>query len=76
MIPALLKNYNSGPESCTLNIEDPLSMEKSQWRVDKSVLLLKESIAIETLQYQYTGRTHKTKRVKDMSGLSGFNQWR
>ena len=26
MIPALLKNYNSGPESCTLNIEDPLSM--------------------------------------------------
>ena len=36
-------------------------MEKSQWRENKSVLLLKESIAIETLQYQYTGRTLKTK---------------
>ncbi len=51
------------------------SVEKSQWRVDKSVLLLKESIAIETLQYQYTWRTLKTKRVKDMSCLSGFDQY-
>ena len=33
-------------------------MEKSQCRVDKSVLLLKESIAIETLQYQYTGTAY------------------
>ncbi len=30
-------------------------MEKYQFRVDKTVLLLKESIAIEALQYQYTG---------------------
>ncbi len=37
------------------------SLEKSQWRVDNSVLLLKESIAIETLQYQYTGRTQNKK---------------
>ncbi len=50
-------------------------MEKSQWRVDKSVLLLKKSIAIETLQCQYTGRTIKTKRVKDMSCLSGFDHY-
>ena len=42
--------------------------------MDKSVLLLKESIAIETLQYQYTGRTIKTKRVNDMSCHSGFDQ--
>ncbi len=48
-------------------------LEKSKWRVDKSVLLLKESIAIETSQYQYTGRTLKTKRVKDMSCLLGFD---
>ena len=51
------------------------SLEKSQWRVDKLVLLLKESIAIETLQYQYTGRTLKTIRVKDMSCLSGFDHY-
>ncbi len=50
-------------------------VEESQLRMDKSVLLLKESIAIETLQYQYTGRTLKTKRVKHMSCLSGFDQY-
>ncbi len=63
-------------EQRSLNRREALgTVEKSQWRVDKSVLLLKESIAIEALQYQYTGRTIKTKRVKDMSCLSGFDQY-
>ncbi len=51
------------------------TVEKSQWRVDKSALLLIESITIETLQCQRTGRTLRTKRVKDMFCLSGFVQF-
>ncbi len=49
---------------CTGSPPCILPLEKSQWRVDTSVLLLKGGIAIETFQYQYTGRTLKTKKGK------------
>ena len=42
---------NSSTVLSSLHLNFPtIALEKSQWRVDKSVLLLKGSIAIETLQ--------------------------
>ena len=50
-------------------------MGKSRSRDRKTELLLMEGTPIEIHQREYTGRTLRTKGVKDMSCLPGFFQY-
>ncbi len=50
-------------------------MGKSRSRDGKTELLFMDGTPIEIHQREYTGRTLKTKGVKDMSCLPGFFQY-